>query len=451
MVNYTKGDTRITVTGDSFTRAQNDGSVVLDSRRTRPLWFDGRFLAARDLAREQDYFLRRQADLGQAAGFGVVHGLWVEMLGQGKTADNESILIHAGHGITPAGELVMIPQNFTIRLSDLVEEELLDVSFGLSEMPKPPARTRTGLYVIGLRPVEFTANPIASYPTSIQGSRTTHDGDIVEATAVTMVPYPDPVSNNDAAQRRSVLARQIFLSGSSGAITDSILPLAMIHIQRGVIDWIDPYLVRRDTGPEYSGVRFGLTDPAARQAFLLQYDSQLQDTVAARSHANLTGGFAASDYFHALPPAARLPLSCIDWVNFTHSFFPSYLDVRLSVIPSDELTALLEEGMSLPPIDLTLPADAYANLAVLVLIPVPRDGFATLKASLPEVALQPTRPQVFSFRQPAQLLRLYTGALSLVKPAPAANTAWQKAVGQQKFGFYIRRRSAPVFVDFTTA
>ena len=57
---------------------QNDGSLVIDSQRSRPYWFDGRFLAARDLQREQDYFLQRQADLGQAAGFSVIHGLWVD-------------------------------------------------------------------------------------------------------------------------------------------------------------------------------------------------------------------------------------------------------------------------------------------------------------------------------------------------------------------------------------
>ena len=48
------------------------GSLVLDERRKRPRYFDGRFLAARDLTREQTYFLTRQADLGRAGGSGVV-------------------------------------------------------------------------------------------------------------------------------------------------------------------------------------------------------------------------------------------------------------------------------------------------------------------------------------------------------------------------------------------
>ena len=37
------------------------GLVSEDSHRRRPRYFDGRFLAARDLTREQAYFLARQA------------------------------------------------------------------------------------------------------------------------------------------------------------------------------------------------------------------------------------------------------------------------------------------------------------------------------------------------------------------------------------------------------
>ncbi len=69
MPNYTQGDKRITLTQDQVVAAQNNGSLVIDSQRTRPLWFDGRFLAARDLQREQDYFLQRQADLSLASRF----------------------------------------------------------------------------------------------------------------------------------------------------------------------------------------------------------------------------------------------------------------------------------------------------------------------------------------------------------------------------------------------
>jgi len=451
---YTQGDTRVTLTADELAIYRDNGSLIINSQRTRPYWFDGRFLAARDLAREQDYFLERQANLAQAAGFEVIHGLQVTLPGPSDpNNDAETIIISAGQGITPSGELVLITSDLTLKLSDLAEEENLDVQFGLSRNPQPPARTRTGLYVLALRPVEFTANPIASYPTSIRGSRTTHDGDIVEATAAVLVPYPDPVSSFDAAHRRAALARQIFVTGSPSQLSSSLLPLAMMSLQSGAIEWIDPYLVRRDTGPDFSGLRFGLADRATQEAFLLQYDSQLQQTLASRKNAGMTLGFAASTYFQALPPAGRFPLSSINVgaSDFTQIFFPQQLDVRLSVIPVDEFPALIEQSMSLPPIDLTLTPDAYANLTVFALVPVPRAGFAALKASLPTLSPQVTLPQVLSTRPPIDLLRLYRGGLQVAPWPPIANNAWASAIGNQTYGYYIRGHSAPQFVAFPSA
>ena len=103
MPNYAQGDTRITLSQTDVIAGQNNGSLVIDSQRTRPYWFDGRFLAARDLEREQDYFLQRQADLGQAAGFGVIHGLWVDTPAPNDpNAGADTVIIRAGQGLTPA-------------------------------------------------------------------------------------------------------------------------------------------------------------------------------------------------------------------------------------------------------------------------------------------------------------------------------------------------------------
>ena len=462
MASFTQGGTRFPLTQYQVAAAQANGSLVLNSQRTRPYWFDGRFLAARDLAREQDYFLQRQADLAQCAGFGVIHGLQVELPPRfSPSADAQTVIIRAGQGTTPAGEMVLLPTDMTVHLSDLPDEENLDAQFGISRFPVSPARTRTGVYAIGLRPVEFTANPITSYPTSIQGTKTTHDGDIVEATAVTLVPYPEPLgwtrgSTQDASLKRTALARQIFVTGNGSNLPAAILPLALISLQRGLIEWVDCYLVRRDTGPEYGGLRLGLTDPATQQAFLQQYDAQLQEIVATRRAQGLSASFAASSYLQAIPQVGRFTTASINIVTqnntqvFTQVFFPPQIDVRLSVMPIDEIAAVVEDSMSLPPIDLTLPASAYQDLSIFALIPVPRSGFAALKQTLPVLAPSPTLPQVLSFRTPIELLRLYKGAMPVTLPPAPANAAWLKAIGLQIYGFYVRRRSSPTFVDFTT-
>jgi hypothetical protein len=431
-----------------LTTWQGNGSIVMASRRTRPLWFDGRFLAARDLERDQDYFLRRQADLGRAAGFGIIHGLLVDTVTTGtQAADPETIVIHAGHGITPGGRLVMIPSDLTVRISDLEEEESLDVQFGISAQPAPVARTRTGLYVVALRPVQFTANPIASYPTTVQGAQTTHDGTIVEATAVSLVPYPVPSTNYDATTQNAAVARQIFVAGNPGALADSLLPLAMINIERGVIAWLDTYMVRRDWGPQASDLRRGLSDAATQQAYLLQYDARLQQVVNPLLNSKLPARFAATDYFQALPPAGRFPLAGIDADNLTQLFFPQQTKVSLGIVPQDELPALIGDSMSLPPIDLTLTASAYVDLAVLALIPVPRQQFATLAQTLKMTTLAAALPQAASSRKPLSLLQYFQG--SPMVTIDGGN--WQAAIGTQVYGYYTRQRSAPVFVSTTTA
>ncbi len=450
MPNYTQGSTRVVLQQPDLTNFQGNGSVVLDSRRTRPLWFDGRFLAARDLEREQNYFLQREADLGQAGGFEVMNGLMVDQTTVNGKPSAQTIVIHAGSGVTPAGEMVTVSSDLTIQLSNLPVEQTLNVQFGLSAAPQQLAQNRTGLYVIALRPVEFTANPITAYPTTVQGARGMHDGDIVEATSVVLLPYPNPGGNFAASLQQAALARQIFITGNPTVLPDSVLPLALVSLQQGVISWIDPYLVRRDAGPQYSGVRFGLTDPATQQAFLMQYDTQLQAVVAARQASGLKANIAATDYFQALPAGGRFPLDAIDTSAFSQVFFPQQMDVRLSIVPSEDLPALLQDSMSLPPIDLTLPASAYANLAVFAFVPVPLESFAALKRSLPLTPLNPTMPQVLANRSPIQLLQLFQGALTVTAAPPTADSAWANAIGSQTYGFYLRRRSDPTFVAFIT-
>src|SRR5947207_14844555 len=93
MANNTKGSARVRLSPGQTTNGAKDldllelerlldqpqsSTVVIDSRRRRPLYFDGRFLAARDLTRDQEYFVTLQADLSRVGGWGVVDGLVVQ-------------------------------------------------------------------------------------------------------------------------------------------------------------------------------------------------------------------------------------------------------------------------------------------------------------------------------------------------------------------------------------
>src|SRR5262245_12212231 len=348
---------------EELDRLQKSGALIVDERRRRPLYFDGRFLAARDLTREQVYFLTRQADLGRAGGAGVVHGL---MVLPGATAT--SIVITPGHGLTPAGESVVLPPaappetSLSFNLADIAEIQRLDAAFGLLPIPRESPRNRSGLFIVALRPVEFTANPIASYPTSITGPRTVEDGDIIEGVVVTLIAYPDEGARNELDQRRARVAREIFVEKSRRGSPASALPLAMIALNRGVVQWIDPYLVRREVGAEQSDVLgLGLSPRALREAHVLQYETHLNDVIRQRAQRGLR--FAASEHFFALPPAGRMPAAAIDPVDFTQLFFPPEIDVDLSIIPEDEVAALLEDSFDLQPIDLTLKGDEQESTA----------------------------------------------------------------------------------------
>jgi hypothetical protein len=464
MINFTAGSARALLTArdalslrerlnldDLILRDRPDltgprkGNIFLDETRRRPLYFDGRFLAARDLTREQTYFLSRQAELGRAGGYGVVTGLEV-LPGTSGTR----IRIQSGHGITPNGEMVLVDQNLDLDLADVAAVQRLDVNFGMRRLPNPPVFQRSGLFILTLRAVEYTANPITSYPTSITGPRSVEDGDIVEATAVSLVPFSDDASQEELSRRRSRAARQIFVSGqTSGILAEEALPIAMLALNRGTVQWIDNFMVRREVGAEHGDVLgLGLSPRATREAYLLQYDDHIQDIARLRPGA----GFAASEYLDALPPAGRMPAAAVNPDNFSQVFFPNEVDVELSFVPEDELRALLEDSLLLQPIDLTLRGEQLESTSVLVVAPVPRHMIRRLRESNLDqrVQLRQFFPGLLSKRRPLEMLEILNRPVGpgvpigpiipLPVPVDPVAAAWRQVLQQSQWIWYVRRR-----------
>jgi hypothetical protein len=355
---------------DNLKRA---GTIVADPDRQRPRYFDGRFLSAADLKREQDYFLARQADLARASTAGVIHGLEVSGI------DNTKLQIQPGNGVTPAGAVVILTDVLTVDLADVAGMQQLDAAFGLDGIPNQPPRRRSGLFVLALRPVEYTANPIAAYPTSITERRTVEDGEIIEAVAVTLVPYPDDQAELSPLLQRAHAARRIFVDGASAGTPAEALPLAMLQLDRGFLVWIDPFLVRREVGAEHGGVSlFGPTPRAVREAYVQQYLRHLEDVVEDRGAP--TARFAAAEIFRALPPAGKLPVEAIARtavLQYTQLFFPPQVRVLMTLIPEDEIAAQVEESLLLPPIDLTATPSELAFTWILILLPAERGDLFT--------------------------------------------------------------------------
>jgi hypothetical protein len=445
MDNLIQGTRRERVDVDELRRLKKAGAVFLDPRRTRPLWFDGRFLKAHDLNREQNYFLTRQADLAVATGTGIIEGLRVEA---GTTAT--AIVIREGHGVTHGGERVLIARDLVVDLANIPIIQRLNVALGLSRIPAPPLRSRSGLYIVVLRPLEFTANPIASYPTHIDEQRSLEDGEIIEATAVTLVPYALSGNLIDAGQRRAQAADQIFVSGSEVNVPSSSLPLAMIELERGNVRWIDNDMVSRDMGTTYSDVLgFGLAPRPLRQAHYKQYQAMLSDVLDERRSLNSSLRFAATEHFISLPPAGQMPAAGVDMATGTQVFFPAAMNVELSLVPEDEIATLVEESMLLPPIDLTANEATLETTSVLILVPVQRHRHASRTRALTSrpVALKPSVNLTRTHLKPIDLVRGLRTKLPVFTPPAIRPTVdlseatWRSLVAEHTLLWYIRRRN----------
>lgn len=417
------------------------GVLITDDRRHRPHYFDGRFLTARDLTREQDYFLTRLSDLGRAQGFGVVEGLDVAV-GPGA-----SLELEPGYGYTPAGELVMLSQDLTLPVADLARSQRLDAAFGLRAVPNQPARSLTGLFVVVLRPVEFTANPITSYPTAVSGPRGTEDGDVIEATAVSLVPYQPQAAVLEPRLARAQVAREVFIDGVSRALPENALPLAMIALERGVPLWVDVHMVRRDIGAERHDVLgLGLAPRALREAHARHYDAHLEEVLAERDAAGRGRRFEASEHFSVLPPAGRIPAAAVDATDFTQVFFPPEVDVELSIVPEDEVPLLLEESLLLPPIDLALPGEEQESTSVLLLVPVPRSRLRTLMHRLEsrDRLLSGPADRLSAQRKPIEALtqlRLPRLPARAPQAESVGDAAWREVLAGTEYLWYARRRN----------
>lgn len=444
MIDFTAGAAREAIAAEDVAALRAAGALIEDVRRERPRYFDGRFLAARDLIRDQHYFLAREADLGQATGGGVATGLRVA---RGAAADE--LQLERGHGLTPSGELTLLPRNLSLRLADIPLAEQLSARFGILRRPQPPMGSRTGLFVLALRPVEFTANPIGAYPSSITGQRTVEDGDVIEATAIVLVPWTDDNATDALEARRSRAARAIFVEGRPNGVSANVLPLAMVALQNNSVAWLDMPMVRRELGADRADLPgIGLGARALRLAHLLQYQGQLLEALSTSGGR----GFAAAMQFAALPPAGPMPAGMIDTRDFTQNFFPAEIDVEFAPIPQDELPALIDEALALPAIDLNVPMEMLDATAVLILAPVPRNEWRATLARLQQAPVDPRTRRLLpaasnrlAARKPLEILqriRLPRPLPVLVDASDPREQEWARLARLPELWFVRRRNLA---------
>lgn len=449
------------------------GAILVDSGRRRPFYFDGRFLTADDLTADQNYIRSRQSDLAQAIGAGVIRGLMVGLGNQAAT-NSPTLVIEPGIGVTPSGDIVNIDARQTLAIASLPQAAQLDAQLGVKVLPAASAVNRSGLFILALRPIEFSANPTAAYPTTLDGQRTVRDGDIVEATAITLIPYPDRAGVENANAKRARVAREVFFDRQRPGVLQDALPLAMLCLDGGALRWLDVFMVRREVGAE-STLAAGLSQRprALLEAWLRQHQDHLDDIDTAAVQA----GFAAARQFETLPPVGPMPASTLRFetqlgeLTLLQSYFPPLVDCEFAFIPSDELAALVQESLALPAIDLRASDDDLDHLAILIVAPVTRQELEAHKRTLQSV-VRPVRSAsagLIAKRSPFESLLRISRPELLVRPsapgtlAPdALALAWQRALeatrtrlnaatqGRAMF-WYLRKRQLPYTAEISSA
>ncbi|MEM6846492.1 MAG: hypothetical protein AAF580_00250 [Pseudomonadota bacterium] len=421
-----------------------EGTVVADGLRERTLWSDGMFVTAEDFNRDQAYTVSRLSDLGQAIGKGVVEGLEVALV----PGEPDAVTVSPGLGVGGGGESIVVHKAVRVPLGDVALQRATQTLTGLERGLRLQAESRSGLFVLCATPVEFTSNPTGSYATGTQGDRRLTDSLVNEATLFSLVPFSAGGSEATAQTRRALAARRLFSENGALRLPPATLPLAMMELDGNTVVWLDMHLVRREAGAGRSDAfGLGVVDTPTALAHLRQYDGAI-DALITDSPGR---AFAAADHFDVLPPMGRMPAACVaprapapgQSPVLSHNFLPAEMPVELVALPEDEIRQLLDESLTLPPIDLTQPAERLAQTPVSIIIPVPREDWPDTP---PEVvqqaeALAAAKPLGATPRTPMDLLNaLIAEERDPALIDPVVNAAWQSLLAGRTTLWYARRR-----------
>jgi len=89
--------------------------IPAQTQLTRLNYFDGKFLRAQDLQAEQRYLMNLVQLSNRAGGFGVVHGFDLNLAG------GDQLRLGAGLAIDPQGRVLMLPQEHTVSIQELID------------------------------------------------------------------------------------------------------------------------------------------------------------------------------------------------------------------------------------------------------------------------------------------------------------------------------------------
>ncbi|MBI5329329.1 MAG: methyltransferase type 11 [Betaproteobacteria bacterium] len=400
--------------GDQNAKGQRISSI--DPRLSRTNYFDGRLLKASDLIRDQIYLDERALEIGQILGSGIARGLEV-------TLNHSTLSVSPGMAIAPSGRVLQLA------------DRSLEVNLGNSALiaslnAGAQRRFNRGLYLVALHYAEVGSDAAEAYPADLESKRQFQFNSFAEGVELVLVPLATPLNTGDALAARAGLVSAFMNGAPRPELSEEAVALGLLAVQNGQPLWLDRGLVRRPLRP--AGQPGGLQRDLAAH-----YQELLAEVLELRNEGGLSGGFAADQYFHVLPPVGRLPKSAADPERGAQTFFPRGYEVSIAPVRRDDLPALLEESMRLAPMDLKRDADAD----IMILVAVSDEDYAWRGRALMKGGVKSSADGLNS------LLHIDGLALRLRATIPAGHaldtdaTLWKSIWDTAEEGdvFYVRR------------
>jgi hypothetical protein len=392
-----------TAPGRRYVFPSNANYVEATPRLGRINYFPGRHLTAPQLRAEQRVRVHRLMLRGRAVDHGVVSGLEVSSR---ATTEGVQFQVEPGQALTARGTDIVVDHAVAAMLSDIrlydhASRKVLDTPIGA--MPTPPETAFAAVLLLQPGYAEDTDLPQAAQVddngTDFKPGPRVPDDEVYYRTTTTdaarLVLYPlppgwaEPLSSaDDTWQNRAAWrifereAQQLAL-----AYYDLGVPLALIGFNAALEpQWIDRHAVVRPAGKprRRALVAPSLDDAPEGETLADHLDSRVWiarfEQFCAQLSA-LSDPLPATQLFQLLPPIGMLPKTYLDltkqaatgaipavWLP-SQSFFPKGYAIDVSVIPLEQLDALVDDTAAL------LPYDLGQLDAVRLLLPVSQQWF----------------------------------------------------------------------------
>jgi hypothetical protein len=341
-------------------------------------FFNGRLVTGADMTREQN--ARREAVWrgGRAAGDGIISGLEI------TKADGDKPVVNVAKGlaVNRCGQ--------ALYLSDTAKVDLLQ-RFGKVTQPstifgdcQPIVRgtyeAGFGFYLLVLSPAETTQG---SAPTSgLNNAFAACNTDVILETVQFRLLAVDPFLTNQPRPRptmlRNFIAYRCFGAGEiqnylknplgfslasyglldemrQKTLSDSDVPLAIIHWTSDGLEFVDMWavrrrLTRRTTDEDWTHL-IGDRRRSENEAMMRQFADHIVNLEIEETNLR---AIQADDYFRYLPPAGLLPIALSrEQRGFDlDEFFGPKGSEEIALLEGDRLRTLLEESLTHLPIDM---------------------------------------------------------------------------------------------------